>query len=232
MNKKFTAIIPVRSGSKRLPNKNILPFADSNLLVHKIRQLKLVKNIDEIVVSSNSDIMLEMAKSESGGGRNKTVLIHKREEQFCDEKTRSFNDVVINIAESIDSDVLLWTPCVCPLVEINSYFKAVELFKELVLSKKEFDSIVSAKIFKEYLWNENGPINYNPDKHVPSQFLPDWKIIVNGFYISERKNMIEWKYLYGKNPYLYILDKKQSVDIDDSDDFEIAKALLKKESTL
>ena len=147
-------------------------------------------------------------------------------------KKRGVLIVVINIAESIDSDVLLWTPCVCPLVEINSYFKAVELFKELVLSKKEFDSIVSAKIFKEYLWNENGPINYNPDKHVPSQFLPDWKIIVNGFYISERKNMIEWKYLYGKNPYLYILDKKQSVDIDDSDDFEIAKALLKKESTL
>ena len=29
--KTVTAVIPVRAGSKRLPNKNILPFGDSNL---------------------------------------------------------------------------------------------------------------------------------------------------------------------------------------------------------
>ena len=61
MSKTLTAIIPVRAGSRRLHNKNILPFGDSNLLVHKIRQLKAVKSIDEIVVSSDSDVMLEMA---------------------------------------------------------------------------------------------------------------------------------------------------------------------------
>ena len=48
MGGKFLAIIPVRAGSRRLPNKNILPFGDSNLLVHKIRQLKKVVLIDEI----------------------------------------------------------------------------------------------------------------------------------------------------------------------------------------
>lgn len=55
---KMTAIIPVRAGSRRLKNKNILPFGDSNLLVWKIRQLKTVESIDNIIVSSDSDIML------------------------------------------------------------------------------------------------------------------------------------------------------------------------------
>lgn len=67
----ITAVIPVRAGSRRLPNKNILPFGNSNLLVHKIRQLNQVKSIDTIVVSSDSDEMLNMALSESiqsGGG--------------------------------------------------------------------------------------------------------------------------------------------------------------------
>lgn len=36
----LTAIIPVKKHSNRLPNKNILPFGDTNLLVHKIGQLK------------------------------------------------------------------------------------------------------------------------------------------------------------------------------------------------
>lgn len=42
----ITAVIPARAGSRRLKNKNILPFADSNLLIHKIRQLKKVKGVD------------------------------------------------------------------------------------------------------------------------------------------------------------------------------------------
>jgi CMP-N-acetylneuraminic acid synthetase len=36
----------------------------------------------------------------------------------------------------------------------------------------------------------------------------------------------EWTFVYGQNLYLFILDKKQAVDIDDKEDFEIAKALL------
>ena len=60
---KVTAIIPVRAGSTRLKNKNIAPFAGTNLLVNKINQLKQVQEIDRIVVSSDSDLMLSMAKA-------------------------------------------------------------------------------------------------------------------------------------------------------------------------
>ena len=62
MSKTITAIVPVKGNSTRLPNKNILPFGDSNLLLHKLDQLKQVKGITDIVVSSDSDEMLEMAE--------------------------------------------------------------------------------------------------------------------------------------------------------------------------
>ena len=39
----ITAIIPVREGSRRLKNKNVAPFAGTNLLINKINQLKQVK---------------------------------------------------------------------------------------------------------------------------------------------------------------------------------------------
>ena len=58
----ITAIIPVREGSRRLKNKNVAPFAGTNLLINKINQLKQVKEITNIVVSSDSDNMLEMAR--------------------------------------------------------------------------------------------------------------------------------------------------------------------------
>ena len=56
------AVIPVREGSTRLKNKNVAPFAGTNLLINKINQLKEVKEISRIVVSSDSDMMLAMAK--------------------------------------------------------------------------------------------------------------------------------------------------------------------------
>ena len=49
MNNSITAVIPVKGNSTRLPNKNILPFAGTNLLEHKINQLKAVKGINEII---------------------------------------------------------------------------------------------------------------------------------------------------------------------------------------
>ncbi len=60
---KITTIIPVREGSRRLKNQNVAPFAGTNLLVNKVNQLKQVEEISNIVVSSDSGLMLAMAES-------------------------------------------------------------------------------------------------------------------------------------------------------------------------
>ena len=57
---KLTAVIPVRKGSQRVKNKNLKPFADSTLLDIKIETLKKVIGLDEIVVSSDSQEMLDI----------------------------------------------------------------------------------------------------------------------------------------------------------------------------
>ncbi|MBR4356078.1 MAG: hypothetical protein IKP96_05920 [Elusimicrobiaceae bacterium] len=225
----ITAVIPVRAGSRRLPNKNILPFGDSNLLVHKIRQLKQVSALDYIVVSSDSDLMLDMAANEqrhSSDLQVPQIKLHKRAPEYCDEKTKTFNEVVEHVALSIPGDIIMWAPCVCPLTTPVSYQHALEAYKEKVVQTPTYDSVISSKAFKEYLFNERGPLNWDPSHHIPSQQLPNWQIIVNGFYIAPRLKMAEWKFVYGKHPYLYTLTKKEAVDIDDADDFEIAKALL------
>lgn len=53
----------MREGSIRVRNKNIKPFAGTTLLENKIKQLKDTKGIDEIIVSSDSEIILETARS-------------------------------------------------------------------------------------------------------------------------------------------------------------------------
>ena len=47
----------------------------------------------------------------------KNVIGKRRPVEFCDEKSRTFNEVVRYIAENeAVTDVVMWSPCVCPLV--------------------------------------------------------------------------------------------------------------------
>ena len=48
----MTAVVAVRKGSQRVPNKNVKDFGDTNLLEMKLSLLKEVSGIDKIVVNS------------------------------------------------------------------------------------------------------------------------------------------------------------------------------------
>lgn len=215
---KITAIVPVREGSTRLKNKNIAPFAGTNLLLYKLEQLKKVPEINKIVVSSDSDLMLQMAK-------NAGVETHKRALEYCDEKTKTFGEVVRHITESVDGDHILWATCTAPLVSPPIYSDAIkEYFPAL---QNGYDSLASFEIIKRYLWNDQGPVNYELGlKHVPSQQLPNLYIVTDGILLAPREKMIEWSYFHGTNPYRYVMDKRSAVDIDDGLDLACARAWL------
>lgn len=213
-----TAVIPVRAGSRRLKNKNVAPFAGTNLLLNKIEQLKKVPEINQIVVSSDSDLMLEMA--EKAG-----VLIHKRAPEYCDEKTKSFGEVVRHVAESVKGTNILWATCTSPLVFPHLYTQAINEYFEAL--NNGYDSLVAFEKIKRYLWNDDGPINYKLGLgHVPSQQLPDMYIVTDGILLAPREKMIEWSYFHGTHPYKFIVDKRTAVDIDDGLDLACARAWL------
>lgn len=218
MKKEITAVIPVREGSRRLKNKNIAPFAGTNLLINKINQLKKVPEISSIVVTSDSDAMLEMAQREH-------VKVHKRGKEYCDEKTKTFGEVVRHVAESVEGEHILWATCTSPLVFPKHYSKAIKEY--FIALDKGFDSLASFEKIKRYLWDEKGPINYELGlKHVPSQDLPDLYIITDGILLAPRKKMIEWSYFHGSNPYRFIVDKRTAIDVDDGLDLMCARAWL------
>ena len=221
---KITAVIPVREGSRRLKNKNIAPFAGTNLLLYKINQLKNVKEIDEIVVSSDSETMLTMARFAG-------VSTHKRAIEFCDEKTKTFGEVVSHICSEIEGDHIVWATCTAPLVFPHEYSNSIRTYFEKL--DEGYDSLISVEPFKRYVWDENGPLNYGLGiNHVPSQQLPELYFVTDGILIAPRKKMIEWNYFHGNNPYKYRLDKRSSIDIDDGLDLAVARAWLDMDETV
>lgn len=60
--KSVIAIIPARGGSKRVPNKNLLPYKGTPLVQLAINHAIGSKYIDEIVLSSDSEEILKFAQ--------------------------------------------------------------------------------------------------------------------------------------------------------------------------
>ena len=66
---KITAVIPIRSGSQRVKDKNLRPFANTTLMENKIELLLKVPELDSIIVNTNSEEAIEMVnKCYRGGG--------------------------------------------------------------------------------------------------------------------------------------------------------------------
>lgn len=57
---KITAVIPIRSGSQRVKDKNLRAFADTNLMELKIKNLLQVPELTSIVVNTNSELAIEI----------------------------------------------------------------------------------------------------------------------------------------------------------------------------
>ncbi|HEY1796737.1 MAG TPA: pseudaminic acid cytidylyltransferase [Stellaceae bacterium] len=57
------AIIPARGGSKRVPRKNIRPFAGRPVIAHSIETARASGLFDEVIVSTDDDEIAEVAQS-------------------------------------------------------------------------------------------------------------------------------------------------------------------------
>ena len=142
MSKTIKALIAVRSGSLRVKNKNIAPFANSSLLEIKIKQLLEVPELDGIIVNSNDDTMLDIA-------RNLGVEIVKRDEYFATSEV-SPNELYVNIAQNFNADVMVFANATNPLLLPKTVSECIKKFNDL----KEHDSVNTVHYVKEFLWEE------------------------------------------------------------------------------
>ena len=213
---KIKALVAVRSGSMRVQNKNLRPFAGSSLLEVKLKQLKRIKGLDGIIVNSNDDTMLEIAQRLGC----ETV---KRDPYYASNEV-SMSDVYKNMAENCDCDVIAYINVTNPLLKDQTIEKAIEEYKNM----KNYDSLNSAHLVKEFMFLDNKPVNYDL-KHQPrSQDLPDYYALNFAINIISREKMISCKNVVGEKPWIYGIDEIEATDIDNPIDFEFSEFVFGK----
>ena len=206
---KLTAVIPVRKGSQRVKNKNLKPFADSTLLDIKIETLKKVIGLDEIVVSSDSQEMLDIA-------RKHNVTAHRREDYYASSEVNN-SDFMVNLTTSVDSEYIMYSPCTSPLLSNETISECISKFRAGA------QNIVTVTSQKHHMWLDGEPLNYDPSDAPNSQDLPDIYSVNYGCCIISCEDLHEFRNVVTLNPTFHITDEIESIDIDTEFDFMVAE---------
>lgn len=222
MSSEVTAIIVARKGSVRVKNKALQTINGESLIERKIKQLKLCKNIDRVIVGTDCD---EIGLLCEGYGAE----VVYRNDYYCDESKATANEMIGNMMSLIETDIVVWAHCTNPLISSDTYDKAIELFNE----NKDFDSLLSVIEFKEHLWSdEKKPMNYNPygEKHTLARDLPTYYFQDGGIFIQKYLDMKKNSYFFGKKPQLFVIDNTEFCDINTYEDLERVRYILERKN--
>jgi N-acylneuraminate cytidylyltransferase len=214
--RKVTAVVPVRKGSVRVKNKNLKLFAGTNLLELKINQLKQVKLIDEIIVSSDCEKMLAIAQ-------NLGVKTHTRDEYYASSQATN-SEFFANLAHAIDAEYIMYSPVTCPMISMETYHDCIQTFKQ----NEELENLVTVSQVKHHMWLDGRPLNYNIRESPNSQDLPDINAVTYGICIISKQDMIKYRNVVTENPTFKVLDEIESIDIDTEFDFMVAEMIYKR----
>jgi len=222
--KTFLAIILARGGSKRLPRKNILSLNGKPLIAYSIEAGLRSKYIDKVIVSSDDKEILDISK-EFGAD------IIKRPDILADDTATSFDALKHTIENVEEYDYTILLQPTSPLRDENDIDSAIEL-----LEIKGADCVVGvcemehSPLWSNTLAEDRSMQGFLRDEILNrrSQDLEKYYRINGAIYICKTNRLLEEGSFFLKdNIYAFIMDREDSIDIDEKIDFDIASILLK-----
>lgn len=227
--KKILAIIPARSGSKGIKDKNIKKLMGKPLIGYTIEAAIKSNIFDDIVVSTDSKIYADIS-IEFGA----TVPFLRPSKISGDEATTA--DTIIHsineLNKQYDYFVLLQPTsplrdeddikgCIDMVIDndLNSAVSVTELDHSLNICNT-LDSTLSLENFLK------------PKDNLRRQDLEKFYRINGAIYISCVTNYLNTLNFYGSRSKAYIMEREKSIDIDTELDFNFVEFLLSKNTSL
>ena len=226
--KRILAVIPARSGSKGLPDKNIKKLNGKPLLAYTIEAAQKTKAIDEIFVSTDSETYKEIAEAY---GANVPFL---RNNTLATDAASSWDVVKEAVIEyeKLEQrfDICLLLQPTSPLRTEKDILNGLGIFIE-----KDANTVVSVcETEHSPLWEntlpEDGNMSNFFDKAIAGkrrQNLPTYYRVNGAVYIIKTKHLMTNAEVYDDKSFAVIMDKQSSIDIDDWFDFLMAEVLIK-----
>lgn len=216
---RVAAIVPMRHNSERVLGKNYRIFGGRPLYHHIIEALLSCPVIDEVVIDTDSSVIINDALEHFP-----QVTVIERPEHLR-AGTVPMNDVLLNSIRSVKADFYLQTHSTNPLLQSDTVSKAVKTFFE---NYPMYDSLFSVTKVQKRLWDGLArAINHNPAILLRTQDLPTVYEENSCIYLFT-KDILESRHnRIGERPLMFEIDPVEAWDIDEESDFKIAELLYK-----
>lgn len=226
--RKIIAIIPARSGSKGLKDKNIRLLAGRPLIAHSIQAALNSGLFDTVHVSTDAKEYAEIAKTYGADVPFLRDVLNSGDTASSWDVVRE----VLNKYGKIDKyfDYCMLLQPTSPLRTAEDIVSAYELFKS-----KNASSVVSVtEVEHPVQWcftmdNDLSMKNFaaSPYKDTRRQDLKKHYRENGAIYIVGTENILKPDFeFYNEGCYAYLMDCDRSVDIDTLRDFTVAEALM------
>lgn len=221
-NLSIAALVPMRHHSQRVPGKNYRLLAGKPLFHHVIESLLAVPEINEIVVDTDSEPVMESLQKYFPQAK----IINRPEYLRADDVP--MNDILIHDTEQVKADFYLQTHSTNPLLKPETILRAIQL---LITNYPTYDSLFSVTRLQTRLYDQHGnAINHNPRELIQTQDLPPVYEENSCLYIFNRENLLAQRHRISDRPLMFEIDADEAWDIDEELDFEICDFLLKRQS--
>lgn len=217
------AIIPARGGSKRIPRKNIKDFFGKPIIAYSIENALNSGLFDEVFVSTDDEEIAEIAKK---FGAKVPVLRSK----INSNDFANTSDVLLEVIDfytlnNFHVDEILCLYPTSPLITENEIIESHEIW-----IKNEFDALLSSVAFdfavqRGFKVLKNNAIELvNPEAiQMRSQDLETIYHDAGNFYWLKVKSFLKNKTIWAGNIGTFPLNRMKVQDIDNEEDWEIAK---------
>lgn len=223
---KFVSIIPARGGSKGVPKKNIIQLNGKPLIHWTIQASLDSKYIEDTLVTSDSDEILNISKD------FEKVLLLKRPDAISNDYASSIevvNHVIQNLKKDFYTHLILLQPT-SPLRSAMDIDNAIEAFTSLngesLISVKKIDN----KYLKVFYKKNNTSIKSAYNNKFPftrRQDLPDAFMSNGAIYIIGIDAFLKAQSFETEHTLFFEMDEIKSQEIDSMEDLEKIRQSMK-----
>ena len=217
-NYKLAALVPMRHHSQRVEGKNYRSLAGKPLFYHIIETLLTVPEIDEIVVNTDSEPVMDDLRQHFP----QVKIINRPDHLRADNV--SMNSILLYDTDQVQADFYLQTHSTNPLLKPETVSRAIKSF---LAGYPNHDSLFSVTRLQTRLYDQHGrAINHDPAVLIQTQDLPPIFEENSCLYIFRRENLIKRHHRIGERAMMFEIDAEEAWDIDEELDFEICNFLL------
>lgn len=209
---KTACFIPIKTHSERVKGKNLRLLNGKPLYEYITEHAKKASVFDDIYIDTDSEEIADYG-SEMG------CKIIERLPELASNKANGNDLLVYHMEKYPEYDYYFQLFATAPFLQPETINRC---WKKLTNSS-EYDSCFTATSNNGFYWIGKQPINYRPEILPRSQDMEPILEETTGLYGIKKDSLLKYRCRIGANPYIYIVDKFEAVDINTETDWRIAE---------